>query len=263
MATLIRTSRLMKLGLRATDGEIGAIKDLYFDDQTWAVQYLVADTGGWLTGRKVLISPQSAGRPDWDAGVLGVALTRKQIEDSPPISEDEPVSRQAQTRLGAYFNWGAYWTGYLGPGLAGVPPAARSRDEEAATDARADPHLRSLKEVLGYAIQASDGEIGHVEDFVVQVDGWALRYMIVDTRDWLPGRKVLVSPAWITDLDWVRAHVAVDLPTESIRNAPPFDPSRPPQRDYEARLHEHYRKPAYWGAEPQQPRQAGRGGPQP
>ncbi|MFW6154241.1 MAG: PRC-barrel domain-containing protein [Planctomycetota bacterium] len=239
----------MGFALQATDGRIGKVKDMYFDDQTWAIQYLVADTGGWLTGRKVLISPRSAvGEGDWDAEVLPVSLTRGQIENSPPISEDEPVSRRAQTRLGEYYNWGAYWSGYLGP----VPPAVpRPPDEEerraAAEDTEADPHLRSVKEVTGYTIEARDGEIGHVEDFVVQTDGWVLRYMIADTRNWLPGRKVLVACAWLLEVDWMRAHVTVDLTRDAIRRAPLFEPSCPPHREYEKRLHEHYGKPGYWG----------------
>jgi len=242
---------MMGFGLQATDGEIGSVKDIYFDDETWAVQYFVADTGGWLTGRKVLLSPQSVDKPDFEEGLLPVSLSRKQIEDSPPIDEDQPVSRRAQSQLGAYYNWGAYWAGALGAGQAGAPlsPPGQSADEaaqEAAPETEADIHLRSLREVIGYTIQAKDGEIGQVSDFMIQVDEWALRYMVVGTRKWLPGRKVLVSPAWIKELDWLQAHVVVDLPLDSIRNAPEFDPSAPPQREYEARLHKHYGLPGYW-----------------
>jgi len=236
---------LIGLTLGAADGDIGKVKDIYFDDQAWSVQYFVAETGGWLTGRQVLISPQCVGRPDWDAKQLPVSMTKKQIEDSPHVSEDEPVSRQAQTLLGAYFNWGTYWTDYLAPGLE-VMPGAIETDDELSSDANADPHLRSLTEVRGYTIEARDGRIGHVEDFVVQTDGWILRYMLVDTRNWLPGRKVLVSPAWITELDWVQVHVKADLPLESIRNAPEFNPDRPLERAYEARLFEYYGFPPYW-----------------
>lgn len=240
---LTNANKLIGLFLRATDGGIGKVKDLYFDDETWRIQYFVAETGSWLFERKVLISPQSAEEPDWDEKIIPVSLTKMQIENSPPIEEDQPVSRQAQTRLAGYFNWGAYWTGYLGPGPSGVPTLRETPTKE---DTAADPHLRSYEEVKNYTIQARDGDIGHVEDFVIQTDEWALRYLIVDTRDWLPGRKVLVSPAWITDLDWVQTHLRVDLPLETIRNAPEFHPEESLTRQQEEQLYAYYGFTPYW-----------------
>lgn len=243
---LTKTSKIIGYELEATDGDIGKVTDAYFDDESWALQYFVADTGGWLTGRKVLISPQSVGTPDWEDRMLPVGLTRKQIEESPPIDEHEPVSRKAQLRLATYFGWGAYWTAFLCPSPE-VGQSAYAGDED--LESGEDQHLRSLNVVSGYAIQAADGQIGHVEDFIAQTDDWVLRYMLVDTRDWLPGKKVLVSPAWITQLDWVRAHVQVDLPLETIRGAPEFDPKQPLDRDYESRLFEYYKLPPYWKKE--------------
>ena len=141
---LTYTDKLMGMHLQATDDVIGSVKDLLFDDETWRIQYFVADTGNWLMERKVLISPQSAKTPDWDNKQIPVSLTRNQIENSPPIEEDQPISRRAQTRLGAYFNWGVYWTGYPGPGPSGVPSLQDISPEE---DTSIDPHLRSFEEV--------------------------------------------------------------------------------------------------------------------
>lgn len=247
---LQKASDLVGLTLHATDGKIGHVRDLFFDDQAWAVRYIVADTDGWLSGRRVLISPQAADAPDIDAGLIPVALTRQQIEDSPPVSEDEPVSRQVQRSLALHYNWEAYWTGYLGPGMATVPPpaaqgGAKPEQPEPPED-QADPHLRSLEEISGYDIQARDGEIGHLEDAIVQTDGWVIRYFVVDTRDWLPGKHVLVSPAWITDLNWPEADVSVDMPRQSVKDAPEYDPAQPPGRAYETRLYEYYGLPVYW-----------------
>jgi hypothetical protein len=117
---------------------------------------------------------------------------------------------------------------------------------DAAEEQDRDPHLRSTKEVIGYHIQAVDGEIGHVEDLIVDDEEWFLRYLVVDTRNWLPGKAVLVAPGWAKRVDWVKRKVHVDLPQEAIRDSPEFDPSRPVNREYEVRLYDYYGRPHYW-----------------
>lgn len=240
--------KLMGLRLKAVDGEIGKVKDVYFDDHTWTIRYLVVDTGHWLPGRMVLISPQSVGEPDWSGHILPVSLTKEKIETSPDIDADQPVSRQIQSRLAAYYQWTPYWGTYAGPAMTWL----QESDAEAQVavgeeeETHHDPHLRSISEVLGYEIHASDGQIGHVRDFLVQSDGWVIRYMVVKTGHWLAGRNVLVSPTWITDLEWTRAQVDVDLPRQSIQAAPEFDIDQPLSREYEDTLHDHYERPKYW-----------------
>lgn len=236
--------------LLADDGRIGRVDDFYFDDDEWVVRYLVADTGRWLPGRLVLISPQSIGLPDWDSHQLPVSLSMAQIEDSPSIRNDRPVSRRLETELHGHFGWMPYWAADPpatfrlradpSEALAAAPMAA------AAVTAAGDPHLRSMHEVTHYHIRATDDEIGHVEDFVLDCDDWTVRYMIVDTRNWLPGRKVLIPPAWIRSVDWGDASVEVDLTRDQVQGAPEFDPSAPVNRAYEARLYDYYGRPHYW-----------------
>lgn len=239
--------------LLAKDGTIGKAHTLYFDDQSWTVRYLVADTGNWLQDRKVLISPVSFEQPDWSAKLLPVHLTTEQIENSPKIDAALPVSRQHEHRLSEYYQWPMYWahSGVVGINSGAMPPprVAETKEQveaEVELEERSDPNLRSTREVTGYSIAAIDGDIGHVEDFIVDVQNWILRYIIVDTRNWLPGKKVLLSTMWIDQIKWPDAKVSVDLTKEAIQNAPEFDPSLPINRKYEERLYDFYGRPKYW-----------------
>ncbi len=233
------------LGYRAqaTDGQIGTVKDFYFDDEAWTVHYIVLDTGHWLPGRRVLISPQSLGEPDWRREILPVGLSCRKIEDSPNIDTEKPVSRRMQSQLLQHFDWTPYW-GYLGPAVE--QPMTEVAEAEPAEDHEPDEHLRSVREVCHYRMHARDGEIGQLRDFIVQTEGWVLRYLVVDTRVWLPGKKVLVSPAWIERVDWATAEVYVDLERETIKHGPRFDYHCPVNRDYEQRMFDYYGRPVYW-----------------
>jgi hypothetical protein len=231
--------------IAATDGELGKVKDFYFDDAWWVVRYFVVDTGDWLPGRRVLISPLSIGEPDWEGKVLPASLTREQVENSPGIERDKPVSRQHEEQLSSYYGWDPYWGvgAYAG---AGVPPVPYSPPEPRLPRLRGDPHLRSVREVSAYHIEAEDGEIGHVDDFIAQTGDWAIRYLVADTRNWLPGRKVLLSPTWAKEVVWSDGRVRVDLTREQVKNSPPFDPAQPVNRELETRLYDYYGRPAYW-----------------
>jgi hypothetical protein len=225
----------------AEDGEIGKIDDFLFDDTTWTIRYLVGDTGHWLPGRKVLLSPTSVKESHWESQQFAVNLTRDQVRNSPDINTAKPVSLQHQIQLHDYYGWPYYWT--AGGFVPIYPPPFPSTPKEQGTQdegKRGDPHLRSTKEVMGYHIQATDGEIGHVEDFLVDDESWAIHYMVVDTRNWLPGRKVLVSPEWITRVNWVERKVTVNLTQEAVKESPEYFPTEPVSEAYEDRLHKHY-----------------------
>lgn len=235
------------------DEEIGQCRDFLFDERFWTVRYMVADTGKWLPGRKVLVSPISLAEPDWATKRIPARLTRSQIENCPPLEEHMPVSQEYEARFLEYYGFPYYWVGggLWGPGsvpreLYGMDPAQAAKAREEARDMAPNP-LRSTKEVTGYQIAAADDDIGHVEDFIVETDNWALRYVVVDTRNWLPGgRKVLVAPDWITGVDWREGHVAVDLTKEAVENSPEYDPSEPINREYEIRLYDFHGRPTYW-----------------
>lgn len=248
------TNDLQGYAVRAVDDEVGHIRSFLFDDRNFKLRYLVVDTGNWLPGRKVLVYPTAVGTPEWENRVVPMELTKDQIEKSPGIETDKPVSRQYQTDLHAYYGWPLYWTQGIYPAVAVPYLGSEESDETLEVDLvedDGDPHLRSTAEVTGYHIAASDGDIGHVEDFILDTENHVLRYLVVDTRNWLPGgKKVLISPQWIDDVRWADAKVSVDLTQESIENSPAFDPSQPVNRELEENLYDYYGRPKYWHGVP-------------
>lgn len=235
------------------DGEIGQCRDFLFDERFWTVRYMVADTGKWLPGKKVLVSPISLAEPDWTIKRLPVRLTQEQIENQPPLEEHMPVSQEYEARFLTHYGYPYYWVGggLWGPGsvpreMFGLNPEKVEKARQDAKDASPNP-MRSTKEVTGYRIEASDGDIGHVEDFILDTDHWVLRYVVIDTRNWLPGgRKVLVAPDWVSGMDWTHGAMQVDLTQDAIKNSPEYDPNAPINREYEVRLYDFHGRPAYW-----------------
>lgn len=235
-----------KLGTK--DGKIGRCKDFLFDDERWTIRYIVADTGTWLTGRKVLIPILSAGEPDWHSSTITVALTKDQIEKSPPIESDAPVSRRREADIHKHYNWPLYWGGAATWGLKPFPDFFyESTSNHKTHPDTGDQHLRSINEVTDYNIEAKDGGIGHLEDFIIEDESWIIRYMVVDTRKWLPGgKKVLVSPLWIDGVFWSDRTVMVNLPRGKIKSSPAYDPAMPINRKYETALYDFYGRLHYW-----------------
>jgi hypothetical protein len=233
--------------VHATDGDIGRVRALLFDDQTWAIRYVVCDLGIWLPGRSVLLAPIAFGQPHHETRMFPVPLTKEQVKNSPDIDTDKPVSRQQELALYRYYEWPVYWGAVEAVGSTPVPiPPPAMEVAEVLEGQRGDPHLQSTQEVIGYYIRASDGDIGHVEDFIVDNAAWTMRYIVIDTRNWWPGKKVLVAPQWITAVNWGESQVQVDLRREDIKNSPEFDSAAPVNREYEERLYDFYGRPKYW-----------------
>jgi uncharacterized protein YrrD len=244
---LIKAKSLKGYKLHSRDGEIGKVEQFYFDDKHWTIRYLVANTGNWLTGREVLISPYALGGINIEKQDIAVNLTRKRIEGSPSLETDKPVSRQFEEEYYGYYGWPLYWGG---PYMWGAYPYIE-RDREMWRGHNEggkawDAHLRSTDAVETYNIQATDGEIGHVEDFIIDDRTWAIRYIVVDTRNWWPGKKVLVSPKWIERVSWNESTVFVNLHREVIKKSPEYNKESLVSRDYETVLHRHYDRQGYW-----------------
>lgn len=254
---LRNTQELKSYAIGATDGEIGKVADIFFDDQSWVVRYLVVDTGSWLTSRKVLISPYAVQRADWDDKRLPVSLSMEQVKNSPNIDTDLPVSRQHEMAYADYYRYPYYWgaEGFWGDGLYYPTEPERSTDAELHAQAERarhqsdDPHLRSCKSVVGYHIHASDGDIGHVQSMLVDEGTWAIRYLVVDTSNWWMGHKVLVPPEWITNVNWADSSVTINLSRETVKNSPRYESSEDLNRSHELELYSHYGRPSYWERE--------------
>jgi hypothetical protein len=215
-----------KLG--ASDGEIGQVKDFYFDDQNWAVRYVVADTGSWLPGRQVLISPHAFGSLPQAGRLLPVKLTRKQIEDSPSIESHKPVSRQYEEEYYRYYGWPFYWRGDALWGMGGVPilelppnlPPGAPTDADGPQPERADAHLRSTQAVNGYHLQAIDGTIGHVCDFMMNTRNWAVDQLVIKTGHRFSGKEVQIPAGKVDRISWDESKVFVSLTREAVEQSP-------------------------------------------
>jgi hypothetical protein len=205
----------------ACDGAIGHVRDFYFDDRTWAVRYLIADTGTWLTGRLVLLSPHAFGRFDQDEPIVSANLTRSQIEKAPSIDSHLSVSRQYEEAYYRHYGWPVYWKGGQLWGMdsfpALVPPPIQEPREEKASEKRADAHLRSTRAVTGYSIHAVDGLIGEVTDFLLDPRTWAIRELVVEAGHWYSGREIRIPPGKVDRISFEDSSVFVSLTKEDIQ----------------------------------------------
>jgi len=211
-----------KLG--ALDGEIGHIKDFYFEDEDWAIRYVVAETGSWLTGRQVLISPRSVGRLVQAGKVLRVNLSKKQIEDSPPIETHKPLSRQYEEEYHQYYGWPYYWQGDALWGMTSVPvmeaPLPASAHASNSLSKRVDAHLRSTLAVTGYHLQASDGVLGHVCDFLIDDESWAIGQLVIKTGHRLSGKEVQIPVSKVDRISYDESTIFVNLTREAVEQSP-------------------------------------------
>lgn len=249
---LWNASSLIDFAIHATDGSIGSVETLLFDDREWTIRWIAVDAGTWLSDRKVILPPSAVRELDLTRRAFEVNLTRQQVEDSPGLDNDAPVSRQHESDLYSYYGRDPYWAAWAyAPGLSLAtpiepPPTAPGERPGLEQRVEGDSHLRSTQEVTGYYVHATDGDIGHVEEFLVDSDGWTIRYIVVDTKNWWPGKKVLVSPRAFTAINWADRSVQTDLTRDRLRNGPEYDPSATIDSAYEERFHGYYGYPAYW-----------------
>jgi hypothetical protein len=262
---LHKLNDLDDFSIHATDGNIGSIKDFYFDDKQWVIRYFIVETGSWLDSRKVLLSPISIKHLDLEEKVLTLSIAMDQVKHSPPIDTQQPVSQQYEIDYLSYygypFYWGnaGLWGAYASPTMIAAGdanPLYKRKDDPqiaetfAAIDAvrrtHGDRHLRSCNEIVNYHIQAVDGEIGHLQGMLVDEDTWAVRYFIVNTSNWWLGHQVLIAPQWVEDISWGDSKIVVDLTQQQIKDAPIFDPDVPLSRQKELGIYIHYGRTGYW-----------------
>ena len=247
-------SPLKGFAIEASDGRIGTVVDYLFDDASWEVRWLVIDCGTWLTGRKVLVHPSAISRQDLERQEFVVALTRARVEGSLELAKDQPVSQQMEKQLYTYYGWDPLWGGLnlsaipgamasplMAPPYLGLGPNDQAEARNDGPTLRgADPHLRSVVEVTGYRVHAVDGEIGHVENLMIDDANWSIHYFIVDTRNWWFGKQVLISPLAVNAINWFERHVQLNVSRELVRASPPWDPLVAFNDEYAMRLHKHY-----------------------
>jgi sporulation protein YlmC with PRC-barrel domain len=235
----------------ASDGSLGSVSDFFFDDANWQVRWMVVETGNWLSGRKVLLPVSVLGHPDRDKKEFPVRLTRQQVKESPFIDTEMPVSRQMESSVYDYYGWSPYWgTGYYMGGYGFMPgamvttpqPSPMKQQDDAMMARQRDEnrHLRSVDALTGYHIHANDGEIGHVEDFLIEESDWSIHYLIVDTKNWWPGKKVLISPRSVCEVDWANSLVHLDVDQQTVKDSPEYNAGKPIDRTFENDFHSYY-----------------------
>jgi hypothetical protein len=250
---LWNASAINKYAIEASDGPIGTVSDFLFDDAKWHVRWLVVDTGRWLSGRKVIIPVSALGHPDPAQRTYSVKLTQQQIEDSPSIGPDEPVSRETESSHFEHYGLSPYWSaGYLGGyhaqwGSTPFPVSGTEEQSREIADAEHDRYnqsLRSFALLTGYHAESRDGDIGHLEDFLVEDSDWSIHFLVIDTRNWWVGKRVLISPKSVLDIDWQERMVTLDVDRQKVKDSPAYDPSTTVDKAFEQQFHRHYGLPA-------------------
>lgn len=238
---LIASSALRGYAIQASDGAIATVGDLLFDDVNWTVRWIVAEAGSWLSERKLLLSTQTMRSVDHDRKVFLAALSKAQFEASPPVFEHEAVSRQMESRLCTYYGSDRLWgNGVTGVGVLAPPLSMGSRfgaDDSPPRDAcsviEGDPHLRSLSQLKAFHIRATDGVIGHLEASLVDDVGWHVSFIVVDTRDWWPGKRVAIPNTAVRVIDYGAREVILSLNRDRVRSSQTWDPGVSLQADHE------------------------------
>jgi uncharacterized protein YrrD len=238
--------------VEATDGAIGTVSDLLFDDHSWTTRWLVVETGSWFLSRKILLPVSALGKPEENIPRFTVQLTRQQVRDSPDVDTDLPVSRHQQAHVYNHYGCNPYWTSGFAPisnaiATPFVSPISRNdvapRWQDESTDAVADdgdPHLRGVVAVIGYHIAATDGDIGHIEDFLIDMATWQLQYLTVDTRNWLPGERVLLPVRIIKEIDWFTKIIQVGIDRAKVKASPPYNPQMTSDGPFNERSHQYF-----------------------
>jgi sporulation protein YlmC with PRC-barrel domain len=248
---LSKVKTLKGYRMDSLDGEIGKVKEFYFDDHFWTIRYLVAEPGSGPHGRQVLISPYALRAVEKEEKSIAINLTKKQIEDSPLWDSDKPVSRQFEIEYYGYYDWPAYWGGpYMWGDYPYIERDPEKWSEHSQEEEKWDPHLQSTDAVSGYHVHASDGEIGHVEDFIIDDESWAIRYLIINTRNLWSGKRVLISPKWIEHVSWDESKIFVNVTQEAVRQSPEYTEESLLTREFEVGLHKHYDRRGYWVDDP-------------
>lgn len=234
---------LIGFEIGATDGNIGKVSEFYFDDETWGLRYMIVETGSWLLGRKVLIPIESFLKPDWEKELFHVNITKEQVKNSPDTDTEKTVTRRQEILLNEHYLLDNYWQGgFYGGGMVITPSSAPPKPDSNTTsdDVDNEYHLRSTKSVTGYNIHAVDGTIGEIIDFVFDDSRWRVDFLVVDTGNWLPAKHVLISPTWITRINWANSEVHVKVLKELIKSSPEYDRAKELDDVYITMLHSHY-----------------------
>lgn len=245
--TMLRhANRIIGCDVISSDGSVGKVHDVLFDEVTWTFQHVVADIGSWLAGERVLLPLAAVGEIDEGQRQLQVHLTKAEVEHSPGVSTCATAPEEAEVLLGKYWMWTAPSVAHLPPEASRVMDSEASVEEKAEVEDKVESRLRSVRETIGYHIAAPDGDIGHLKDVIVDCATWQIQYLVVNTGNWLLQRNVLIPRTALESIHWADRKVHLSITRDEIKNSPEHDPKQMIDRDYEQSLHDHYRQEPYW-----------------
>lgn len=249
----LKLNRLTGYHLKALDGDFGKLVALYFDDKNWIVRYFVARSTEWLVGRKLLIVPTLITDIDPKDKIIDVDLTLQQVENSPllearEIGDEEYISLNYEQEIYRYYRLLPYW--HSEPAIIPMGDSSNSNSNPNPNEIKlvetsesfAHRPLHSSEELKNFGLHATDGNIGHIADLIIEEESWRIRYLEINTHHWLPGKHVLLAPAWIKKIDWQNKTVLVDLDCNAIKTAPDYEPAKIISRQYQLDLYQHYGK---------------------
>jgi len=219
---------LVGFAMEADDGNIGTVKDFYFEeDDSWTIRYLVIETGSWLNGRKVLISPHALLIPNWENKTFPIHLSKEQIRNSPNIDTQLPVYRQQENKLYEHYALGNYWRGGFVAGGMPLPGNDAMMENTRIADRKTndDPNLRSIEKVAGYNVKATDGTFGTLDDLIIDDSNWNIYFIVVNTGNWFSGKSVILSTETVKDIKWEISEVILDINIDRVKDSPEYEKS--------------------------------------
>lgn len=257
---LRKLDSLLGFEVQGKDEELGKVSDFYFDQDKFILRYLVIDTGNWLKHELTLVSTDAFGEIDFKNEKIIVDLSAEELENGPSIDKNKPISKIMEEKVVRHFEWPLYWASSNISGSPSIPAGTLKREklfaydnlteeEKQLEEEKVESNLRSFREIKGYHIHAVDKEFGHLDDLFVDEEDWVIRYLLIDTRNILPGKHVLIAPEWISHISWNKEDIFVNKTKKEIKEAPEYREERSDylvDRDYEKKLHDHYGEDIYW-----------------
>jgi hypothetical protein len=207
---LLLTKQIEGAVVEASDGKLGKLVDFLFDDRDWSIKNLVLDAGTWLNSRRVTLPPDLIQRKDWaDHRLMITGLTREQVVKSPNVETHVPVGDLSKLEEATIIDWGLYWIKIL----------------DHPWQVSDDPHIRNTEEMIKYHLRETDGRMGHIADFLIDDEVWQIKFIEADTRNWWPGKHVLIAPERIDSIDGENRIVHVNLSREALEHSPVYQPT--------------------------------------
>jgi hypothetical protein len=196
---IIASKHLQGVCVVGSEGAAGCVLDVLFDDRSWHVKYLVVRLGGRLSAWHVLLKPDLVTHAAWTERELHVPLSGREFRQLPGVQSDPPVAYRQELQAARFSAWEA------------------GRIEDVVLDG--DPHLRNMRAVTGHRVEASDGPVGRIAEFIIDDEYWTVRYVVVNTGRLLPSLRVLIAPTWVETISWEDRVVRLSATREELESS--------------------------------------------